>query len=215
MMCRFGKSTPAARPSGTHAAARFQCLASPPSRLPPLTSESRRTSLRVTGTLTAGGDLVDVVVGRGEIPAGRYVAVDHTEVPGILSDPGHPLRSGHGERHAAEPQGCVAPWCPAGSSLCPVGMVDLDPLQDRLPEPPVQAVLRRRFTMSRRGRLLDLRSRGFRSIGAARAGPGCGPASDYGAMVVGGWSSSICAVSLAYVHGVGSSSDVDSAAAPS
>ncbi|MDV6247024.1 RNB domain-containing ribonuclease [Rhodococcus opacus] len=56
-----------------------------------LTAGSRRTSLRVTGTLTSDGQLVDVTVGRGEIPPGRCVAVDHAEVPGILSDPAHPL----------------------------------------------------------------------------------------------------------------------------
>ena len=57
-----------------------------------LTSESVRTSLRVTGTLTIDGRLVDVTVGRGEIPSGRCVAVDHAEVPGILTDPAHPLQ---------------------------------------------------------------------------------------------------------------------------
>ncbi|MFD9663498.1 RNB domain-containing ribonuclease [Rhodococcus sp. NPDC059968] len=56
-----------------------------------LTSDSRRTSLRVTGTLTPDGQLVDVTVGRGQIPSGRCVAVDHAEVPGILTDPAHPL----------------------------------------------------------------------------------------------------------------------------
>ncbi|WP_442972600.1 RNB domain-containing ribonuclease [Rhodococcus sp. JS3073] len=56
-----------------------------------LTADSRRTSLRVTGTVTADGRLVDVTVGRGEIPAGRCVAVDHAEVPGILTDPANPL----------------------------------------------------------------------------------------------------------------------------
>ncbi|ELB89182.1 exoribonuclease II [Rhodococcus wratislaviensis IFP 2016] len=56
-----------------------------------LSSESVRTSLRVTGTITTDGRLVDTVVGRGEIPSGRCVAVDHAEVPGILTDPQHPL----------------------------------------------------------------------------------------------------------------------------
>src|SRR6478735_7749738 len=42
-----------------------------------LTSESVRTSLRVTGTLTTDGRLVDVTVGRGQTAAGRCVAVDH------------------------------------------------------------------------------------------------------------------------------------------
>jgi ribonuclease R len=56
-----------------------------------LTSEAERTSLRVTGTITTDGRLVDVTVGRGDIPAGRCVAVDHAEVPGILTDPAHPL----------------------------------------------------------------------------------------------------------------------------
>lgn len=56
-----------------------------------LTTESRRTSLRVTGTLTTDGRLVDVTVGRGQIPSGRCVAVDHAQVPGILTDTAHPL----------------------------------------------------------------------------------------------------------------------------
>ncbi|EHI43693.1 exoribonuclease R [Rhodococcus opacus PD630] len=56
-----------------------------------LTAESVRTSLRVTGTLTTDGQLVDVTVGRGQIPSGRCVAVHHAEVPGILTDPAHPL----------------------------------------------------------------------------------------------------------------------------
>ncbi|MBC2644526.1 MULTISPECIES: RNB domain-containing ribonuclease [unclassified Rhodococcus (in: high G+C Gram-positive bacteria)] len=56
-----------------------------------LTAESRRTSLRITGTVTTDGRLVDVTVGRGEIPSGRCVAVDHAEVPTILTDPAHPL----------------------------------------------------------------------------------------------------------------------------
>jgi ribonuclease R len=58
-----------------------------------LTADSTRTSLRVTGTLTTDGRLVDVTVGRGDIPAGRCVAVDHAEVPGILTDPRHPLHA--------------------------------------------------------------------------------------------------------------------------
>jgi ribonuclease R len=58
-----------------------------------LTAEARRTSLRVTGTLTTDGRLVATVVGRGEIAAGRCVAVDHAEVPGILTDPRHPLHA--------------------------------------------------------------------------------------------------------------------------
>ncbi|MFC9356537.1 RNB domain-containing ribonuclease [Rhodococcus sp. NPDC057014] len=56
-----------------------------------LTAESGRTSLRVTGTITTGGRLVDVAVGRGQIPSGRCVAVDHAEVPAVLTDPAHPL----------------------------------------------------------------------------------------------------------------------------
>nr|GLK38292.1 hypothetical protein GCM10017611_51580 [Rhodococcus wratislaviensis] len=56
-----------------------------------LTAESRRTSLRVTGTITTDGRLVDVTVGRGQIPSGRCVAVDHAEVPAVLTDPAHPL----------------------------------------------------------------------------------------------------------------------------
>ncbi|MFC9556072.1 RNB domain-containing ribonuclease [Rhodococcus sp. NPDC056960] len=56
-----------------------------------LTADARRTSLRVTGSITTGGQLVDVTVGRGQIRPGRCVAVDHAEVPGILSDPQHPL----------------------------------------------------------------------------------------------------------------------------
>jgi ribonuclease R len=40
-----------------------------------LTTDARRTSLQVTGTLTTGGRLVDVTVGRGQIPSGRCVAV--------------------------------------------------------------------------------------------------------------------------------------------
>lgn len=56
-----------------------------------LTAESVRTSLRVTGTITTDGRLVDTVVGRGQIPSGRCVAVDHAQVPGILTDSAHPL----------------------------------------------------------------------------------------------------------------------------
>ncbi|PBC52046.1 exoribonuclease II [Rhodococcus sp. ACS1] len=56
-----------------------------------LTSESRRTSLRVTGDITTDGRLVDVTVARGQIPSGRCAAVDHAQVPGILTDPQHPL----------------------------------------------------------------------------------------------------------------------------
>ncbi|QHE72776.1 RNB domain-containing ribonuclease [Rhodococcus sp. WAY2] len=58
-----------------------------------LTTEAARTSLRVTGTLTPGGRLVDTAVGRGHIPTGRCVAVDHAEVPNILTDPAHPLHA--------------------------------------------------------------------------------------------------------------------------
>jgi ribonuclease R len=58
-----------------------------------LTTEARRTSLRVTGTITPGGRWVDVTVGRGHIPSGRCVAVDHAQVPGILTDPAHPLHA--------------------------------------------------------------------------------------------------------------------------
>ncbi|MFC9359743.1 RNB domain-containing ribonuclease [Rhodococcus sp. NPDC057014] len=56
-----------------------------------LTSESVRTSLQVTGTLTPAGQLVDVTVGRGQIASGRCKAVDHAQVPGALTDPEHPL----------------------------------------------------------------------------------------------------------------------------
>ena len=56
-----------------------------------LTAESVRTSLRVTGTITTDGRLVHTVVGRGEIPSGRCVTVDHAEVPGILTDSAHRL----------------------------------------------------------------------------------------------------------------------------
>jgi ribonuclease R len=56
-----------------------------------LTADSVRTSLRVTGTVTPDGRLVDTAVGRGKIPSGRCVAVDHAEVPAILTDPAHPL----------------------------------------------------------------------------------------------------------------------------
>ena len=58
-----------------------------------LTADSRRTSLRVTGTITTDGRLVDVTVGRGEIPSGRCVAVDHAEVPAVLTDLQHPLHT--------------------------------------------------------------------------------------------------------------------------
>ncbi|BAH48379.1 RNB domain-containing ribonuclease [Rhodococcus opacus] len=58
-----------------------------------LTSEAARTSLRVTGTLTTDGRLVDVTVARGQIPSGRCVAVDHAQAPGILTDPQHPLHA--------------------------------------------------------------------------------------------------------------------------
>ncbi|MBC2637840.1 MULTISPECIES: RNB domain-containing ribonuclease [unclassified Rhodococcus (in: high G+C Gram-positive bacteria)] len=56
-----------------------------------LTADARRTSLRVTGTLTTGGQLVDVTVRRGDIASGRCVAVDHAEASAILTDPQHPL----------------------------------------------------------------------------------------------------------------------------
>ncbi|ABG99817.1 exoribonuclease R (plasmid) [Rhodococcus jostii RHA1] len=56
-----------------------------------LTAEAARTSLRVTGTLTTDGRLVDVTIARGQIPSGRCIAVDHAQVPGILTDPEHPL----------------------------------------------------------------------------------------------------------------------------
>ncbi|MDV7246258.1 MULTISPECIES: RNB domain-containing ribonuclease [Rhodococcus] len=56
-----------------------------------LSSESVRTSLRVTGTVTTDGRLVDVTVSRGDIASGRCVAVAHAEVPGILTDPAHSL----------------------------------------------------------------------------------------------------------------------------
>ncbi|MEU2006969.1 RNB domain-containing ribonuclease [Rhodococcus sp. NPDC019627] len=58
-----------------------------------LTTEAVRTSLRVTGTITTDGRLVDTAVGRGHIPTGRCVAVDHVEVPNILTDPAHPLHA--------------------------------------------------------------------------------------------------------------------------
>ncbi|MDV6286570.1 RNB domain-containing ribonuclease [Rhodococcus jostii] len=56
-----------------------------------LTAEAVRTSLRVSGTITTDGQLVDVIVGRGQVASGRCVPVDHAEVPGILTDPAHPL----------------------------------------------------------------------------------------------------------------------------
>ena len=56
-----------------------------------LTTEAARTSLRVTGTLTPDGRLIDTTVGRGQIPPGRCAAVDHAQVPGALTDPAHPL----------------------------------------------------------------------------------------------------------------------------
>ncbi|MDF3313046.1 RNB domain-containing ribonuclease [Rhodococcus sp. T2V] len=64
-----------------------------------LTTVAARTSLRVTGTLTTDGQLLDTAVGRGHIPLGRCVAVDHAQVPGILTDPAHPL---HGQLAAAD-----------------------------------------------------------------------------------------------------------------
>ncbi|MFC9358383.1 RNB domain-containing ribonuclease [Rhodococcus sp. NPDC057014] len=56
-----------------------------------LTTDAARTSLQVTGTLTPDGRLVDTAIGRGQIPSGRCAAVDHAQVPGILTDPTHPL----------------------------------------------------------------------------------------------------------------------------
>ncbi|WP_370185224.1 RNB domain-containing ribonuclease [Rhodococcus wratislaviensis] len=56
-----------------------------------LTAEAVRTSLRVSGTITTDGQLVDVTVGRGQVASGRCVAVDHAEVPAIMTDPAHPL----------------------------------------------------------------------------------------------------------------------------
>ncbi|MGW5153148.1 RNB domain-containing ribonuclease [Rhodococcus koreensis] len=58
-----------------------------------LTTEAARTSLRVTGTLTTDGRLIDTAIGRGQIPVGRCVAVDHARVPAILTDPTHPLHA--------------------------------------------------------------------------------------------------------------------------
>ncbi|WP_213571213.1 RNB domain-containing ribonuclease [Rhodococcus sp. USK13] len=58
-----------------------------------LTTEAARTTLRITGTITTDGRLVDVTVARGEIPSGRCVAVDHAQVPDILTDPRHPLHA--------------------------------------------------------------------------------------------------------------------------
>jgi ribonuclease R len=56
-----------------------------------LTTEAPRTSLRVTGAITTDGRLVDVTVARGQVPSGRCAAIDHAQVPGILTDPEHPL----------------------------------------------------------------------------------------------------------------------------
>ncbi|MFE7421730.1 RNB domain-containing ribonuclease [Rhodococcus sp. NPDC057529] len=64
-----------------------------------LTTDAARTSLRVTGTLTPDGRLIDTAVGRGQIPSGRCAAVDHAQVPGILTDPAHPL---HAQMAAAD-----------------------------------------------------------------------------------------------------------------
>ncbi|MGW4334886.1 RNB domain-containing ribonuclease [Rhodococcus koreensis] len=58
-----------------------------------LTTDDARTSLRVTGTVTTDGRLIDVTVGRGQIPSGRCVAVDHARVPVVLTDPAHPLHA--------------------------------------------------------------------------------------------------------------------------
>nr|EJI95626.1 RNB domain protein [Rhodococcus sp. JVH1] len=58
-----------------------------------LTTDAARTSLRVTGTLTTDGRLVDVTVARGHIRSGRCAAIDHAQVPGILTDPQHPLHA--------------------------------------------------------------------------------------------------------------------------
>ncbi|MFD7009586.1 RNB domain-containing ribonuclease, partial [Rhodococcus jostii] len=55
-----------------------------------LTADSVRTSLRVTGTVTTDGQLIDVTIRRGEILSGRCVAIDHAEVPAVLTDPAHP-----------------------------------------------------------------------------------------------------------------------------
>ncbi|MFE5708693.1 RNB domain-containing ribonuclease [Rhodococcus koreensis] len=66
-----------------------------------LTTEAARTSLQVTGTLTPDGQLIDTAVGRGQIPSGRCVAVDHAQVPGALTDPTHPLHAPLGAADAA------------------------------------------------------------------------------------------------------------------
>ncbi|WAM19533.1 RNB domain-containing ribonuclease [Rhodococcus sp. JS3073] len=58
-----------------------------------LTADAARTSLRVTGTLTTDGRLVDVTVARGHIPSGRCAAIDHAQAPGIVTDPQHPLHA--------------------------------------------------------------------------------------------------------------------------
>ncbi|MGV9869971.1 RNB domain-containing ribonuclease [Rhodococcus koreensis] len=56
-----------------------------------LTADAVRTSLRVTGTVTTDGRLIDTAIGRGQIPSGRCAPVDHAQVPGILTNPAHPL----------------------------------------------------------------------------------------------------------------------------
>jgi ribonuclease R len=66
-----------------------------------LTTDTKRTSLRVTGTVTTDGQLVDVSISRGQVPARRCAALDHADVPGILSDPAHPLCAPLTAAHAA------------------------------------------------------------------------------------------------------------------
>ncbi|GBF17514.1 ribonuclease R [Rhodococcus sp. Br-6] len=56
-----------------------------------LTADADRASLQITATIRADGRLTDLGVRRGQLAAGRCVAVDHTEVPAILDDPTHPL----------------------------------------------------------------------------------------------------------------------------
>ncbi|MDH6284330.1 RNB domain-containing ribonuclease [Prescottella agglutinans] len=66
-----------------------------------LTETADRTSLQVAATLWRDGRLTDVTLRRSQIPAGRCVAVDHGEVPGILADPTHPLHAALAEADTA------------------------------------------------------------------------------------------------------------------
>jgi ribonuclease R len=58
-----------------------------------LSTDNPRSSLRMTGTLTPDGHLIDAAVDRGQIPAGRCTPVDHAQVPAILTNPAHPLHA--------------------------------------------------------------------------------------------------------------------------